>query len=225
MQPPAIQAENLKKVYKEDAVEVVAVDSVNLFVQHGEVVGIMGPSGSGKTTLLSMIGCILRPTEGNIKIHREEVTNLSERELPFIRRKHFGFIFQGFNLFPPLTALENVRLPLEIKGLSLKEAEEVSVRLLEKVGLKNRIHFLPRDLSGGEKQRVAIARAFAGNPSIVLADEPTGNLDHKSGRLVVETLRELVTMSNASAVIVTHDSRIYRSLDRVLYMEDGRIKA
>jgi putative ABC transport system ATP-binding protein len=221
----AIQAENLRKVYKENAVEVVAVDSVNLSVQHGEVVGIMGPSGSGKTTLLSMIGCILRPTEGNIKIHGEEVTNLGERKLPFIRRKHFGFIFQGFNLFPPLTALENVRLPLEIKGLSPEETEELSTRLLEKVGLKNRIHFLPRDLSGGEKQRVAIARALAGNPSIILADEPTGNLDHKSGRLVVETLKELVTTNNASAVIVTHDSRIYRSLDQVFYMEDGRIKA
>jgi putative ABC transport system ATP-binding protein len=220
----AIQVENLRKIYKEDSVEVVAVDSVNLSVQRGEVVGIIGPSGSGKTTLLSMIGCILRPTIGNIKIHGEEVTNLSEKELPFIRRRHFGFIFQGFNLFSPLTALENVKLPLEIKGLSPEEAEEMSIGLLEKVGLKDRIHFLPRDLSGGEKQRVAIARALAGNPSIILADEPTGNLDHKSGKLVVETLRELVTRNNASAVIVTHDSRIYHSLDQVFYMEDGRIR-
>ncbi len=221
----AIQVEGLRKVYKERRVEVVAVDSVDLSIQRGEVVGIMGPSGSGKTTLLSMMGCILRPTKGVVKVHREDVTNLSENELPFIRRKHFGFIFQGFNLFSPLTALENVKLPLELKGSSKKEAEELSIKLLEKVGLKERIHFLPRDLSGGEKQRVAIARALAGNPSIILADEPTGNLDHKSGKLIVETLRELVTVNNASAVIVTHDSRIFHSLDRVFYMEDGRIRA
>ncbi len=221
----AIQAEGLSKVYKEGRVEVVAVDSVVLSIQQGEVVGIMGPSGSGKTTLLSMMGCILRPTKGTIKIHGKDVTNLSENELPFIRRTHFGFIFQGFNLFAPLTALENVKLPLDIKRHSKKEAEELSVKLLEKVGLKERIHFLPRDLSGGEKQRVAIARALVGNPSIILADEPTGNLDHKSGKLIVETLRELVTVNNACVVIVSHDSRLLDSLDKVFYMEDGKIRA
>lgn len=221
----AIQAEGLSKVYKDGRVEVVAVDSVVLSIHQGEVVGIMGPSGSGKTTLLSMIGCILRPTKGTIKIHGKDVTNLSENELPFIRRTHFGFIFQAFNLFAPLTALENVKLPLDIKRHSKKEAEELSVKLLEKVGLKERLHFLPRDLSGGEKQRVAIARALVGNPSIILADEPTGNLDHKSGKLVVETLRELVTVNNACVVIVSHDSRLLDSLDKVFYMEDGKIRA
>lgn len=221
----AIQVENLRKVYREGRVEVVAVDAVDFSIRRGEVVGIMGPSGSGKTTLLCMMGCILHPTKGSIKIHGEEVTNLSEKELPFLRRKHFGFIFQGFNLFPPLSALENVKLPLEIKGVPREEAKDTSIRLLEKVGLKERVHFLPCDLSGGEKQRVAIARALVGNPSIILADEPTGNLDHKSGKLVVETLRELVMVNNASAVIVTHDSRVFHSLDRVFYMEDGRIKA
>jgi len=221
----AIQVEGLRKVYKDGRVEVIAVDSVDLSVMRGEVVGIMGPSGSGKTTLLSMIGCILKPTRGSVKVHGEDITSLSENELPFIRRKHFGFIFQGFNLFSPLTALENVKLPLELKGFSKKEATELSVKLLERVGLEERIHFLPRDLSGGEKQRVAIARALAGNPSIILADEPTGNLDHNSGKMVVETLRELVTMNNACAVIVTHDSRIFHSLDRVFHMEDGRIRA
>lgn len=221
----AIQAEGLSKVYTEGRVEVVAVDSVVLSIQQGEVVGIMGPSGSGKTTLLSMMGCILRPTKGNIKIHGKDVTNLSENELPFIRRKHFGFIFQAFNLFAPLTALENVKLPLYIKKHSKKETEELSVKLLEKVGLKERIHFLPRDLSGGEKQRVAIARALVGNPSIILADEPTGNLDHKSGKLIIETLRELVTVNNVCVVIVSHDSRLLDSLDKVFYMEDGKIRA
>jgi putative ABC transport system ATP-binding protein len=221
---PAIQVENLRKVYRESRVQVVAVDGVSFSIRRGEIVGIMGPSGSGKTTLLSMIGCILRPTRGSIKIFTQEVSNLSEKQLPFVRRKHLGFIFQGFNLFAPLTALENVKLPLEMKGMSKEEAEYVSIRLLEKVGLKERIHFLPRDLSGGEKQRVAIARALAGNPSIILADEPTGNLDHKSGTMVIEILRELVMINNASAVIVTHDSRIYYLLDRVFNMEDGRLK-
>ena len=221
----AIQVEDLTKVYRENSTEVVAVNGVNFSIQRGEVVGIMGPSGSGKTTLLSMLGCILKPTAGSIKIYGEEITNLSDEELPFVRRKYFGFIFQGFNLFQPLSAFENVRLPLEIKGMSKKEAGALSISLLEKVNLKERAYFLPRNLSGGEKQRVAIARALAGNPLIILADEPTGNLDHKSGELVVKTLRELVMINNASAVIVTHDSRIFHSLDRVFYMEDGKIRA
>lgn len=221
----AIDAKGLRKVYREGSVEVVAVDSVDLSIRRGEVVGIMGPSGSGKTTLLSMIGCILKPTHGNIKIYDTDVTDLSEAELPFIRRKYFGFIFQTFNLLPPLTALENVRISLDMKGYPKRETEKLSIKLLERVGLAERVHFLPRDMSGGEKQRVAIARALAGDPSIILADEPTGNLDHKSGKLVVETLRELVTTNNASAVIVTHDSRIFRSLDRVFHLEDGKIRA
>ena len=220
----AVQVENLKKIYRENKVEVIAVDGVSFTISRGEVIGILGPSGSGKTTLLSMLGCILRPTQGSIKIFNREVTDLGEKELPFIRRKYFGFVFQGFNLFPPLTVLENVKLPLKIKGVPKQEADKLSLRLLEKVGLKERVHFLPRDLSGGEKQRVAIARALAGNPAIILADEPTGNLDHKSGRLVIETLRELVTKNNASAVIVTHDNRIFQSLDRVFYIEDGKLK-
>ena len=220
----AIHTESLRKVYRDGKIEVVAVDGVNFSVRSGEVVGVIGPSGSGKTTLLSMIGCILRPTNGIIKIHGENITDLGENRLPYIRRKHFGFIFQGFNLFSPLTALENVKIPLELKDTPAEMAEELSMNLLERVGLKERAYFLPRDLRGGEKQRVAIARALVGNPSIILADEPTGNLDQTSGRLVVEVLRELVMVNNACAVIVTHDSRIFRSLDRVFYMEDGKLR-
>jgi putative ABC transport system ATP-binding protein len=219
-----IHAENLRKVYIEGSVEVVAVESADISVNKGEVVGIVGPSGSGKTTLLSMLGCILKPTGGNIKIYGQDIAGLTEDELPFIRRKYFGFIFQGFNLFSPLTAIENVMISLKLKGAPRKEAEEAAHILLEKVGLEERAFFLPRDLSGGQKQRVAIARALVGNPSIILADEPTGNLDRKSGKRVVEILRELVTANNACAVIVTHDSRIYHSLDRVFYMEDGRLR-
>lgn len=220
----AIEVENLRKVYKEGRVEVVAVDSISLSIYKREVVGILGPSGSGKTTLLSMMGCILRPTGGNIRIHGEDVSNLSEHSLPYIRRKYFGFIFQGFNLMPPLTALENVKLPLKFKGVPENDAEKESSHLLRRVGLNERVNFLPRDLSGGEKQRVAIARALAGDPPIILADEPTGNLDHKSGSHVVGLLRELVTTNNSCAIIVTHDSRIFHSLDRVFHIEDGRLK-
>ncbi len=219
----AIHAENLSKIYKDGNVEVVAVESACLSIGKGEIVGIVGPSGSGKTTLLSMLGCILKPTQGNLKINGEDVSNLSENELPFIRRKYFGFIFQGFNLFSPLTAIENVMLSLKLKGMSKKESKESAYALLEKVDLKDRAFFLPRDLSGGQKQRVSIARALAGNPSIILADEPTGNLDHKSGQTVIEILRELVSVNNASAVIVTHDNRILDYFDKIYYMEDGKL--
>lgn len=220
----AIEVASLGKVYREDSTEVFAVNSVSFSVQRGEVVGIIGPSGSGKTTLLCMIGCILRPTEGTVKIYGIDVTALSEKQLPHIRRNYFGFIFQGFNLLSPLTALENVSLPLQMKGMPKTGADNISAKLLEKVGLKDRSHFLPRNLSSGEKQRVAIARALAGNPSIILADEPTGNLDHDNGKAIVKMLKDLVTETDACAVIVTHDSRIFHSLNRVFYMEDGKVR-
>lgn len=220
----AIEVASLGKVYREDSTEVFAVNSVSFSVQRGEVVGIIGPSGSGKTTLLSMIGCILRPTEGTVKIYGIDVTALSEKQLPHIRRNYFGFIFQGFNLLSPLTALENVSLPLQMKGMPKTGADNISSKLLEKVGLKNRAYFLPRNLSSGEKQRVGIARALAGNPSIILADEPTGNLDHDNGKAIVKMLKDLVTETDACAVIVTHDSRIFHSLNRVFYMEDGKVR-
>jgi putative ABC transport system ATP-binding protein len=212
---------NLHKIYSENSMRVHAVKGVSLSVEPGEMVLLMGPSGSGKTTLLSMMGCILSPTEGSIRIMGSEVDVYDEKKLPLIRRRHIGFIFQMFNLLSALTAQQNVEVSLNLKGIKGKEAQSIARDLLDRVGLGHRMNFLPRDLSGGEKQRVAIARAIAGNPSIVLADEPTGNLDAKTGRIVMELIRDVVEREGKSAVIVTHDPRISDLADRVYHMEDG----
>lgn len=218
-----IEVRNLSKIYREGKVIVEAVRNVSISVREGEMISVMGPSGSGKTTLLSMMGCILKPTEGDIIIKGMKINGLDERVLPDIRNRNIGFIFQAFNLFPSLTASENVEVALNLKGIKGKEAKAESKRLLEKVGLGKRIDFLPRDLSGGEKQRVSIARALAGNPPLILADEPTGNLDSRTGLEVVRILKEITIKEDSSVVIVTHDTRIKEIVDRVLYLEDGRI--
>lgn len=218
-----IEVKNLWKIYEEGRVKVEAVKDVSLSVKEGEMVAVMGPSGSGKTTLLSMMGCILKPTVGDVIIKGIKINGLDERKLPEIRNKYIGFIFQAFNLFPSLTASENVEIALSLKGIKGKESKYESKRLLEKVGLGERIDFLPRDLSGGEKQRVSIARALAGIPPLILADEPTGNLDSRTGLEVIRILKESTIREGSSVVIVTHDGRIAEIVDRVLYLEDGRI--
>lgn len=218
-----IEVKKLWKIYREGSVTVEAIKDVSLSVRDGEMVAIMGPSGSGKTTLLSMMGCILNPTEGDIIIKDLKINGLEEKNLPEIRSKYIGFIFQAFNLFHSLTASENVEVALNLKGIEGKEAEKKSRKLLEKVGLGERVEFPPRDLSGGEKQRVAIARALAGNPPLILADEPTGNLDSKTGIDVIKILKESTIKEGSSVVIVTHDGRIKEIVDRVLYLEDGKI--
>jgi putative ABC transport system ATP-binding protein len=218
-----IIATNLNKIYTEGKVEVNAVSSVDLQLNEGEVVGLFGPSGSGKTTLLSMLGCILRPTSGSLKLHDIETTGLDEKSLPAIRKKYISFIFQGFNLFPALTAYENVMLVLKLKGVKEDIADKRAKELLTAVGLAERIHFLPRDLSGGQKQRVAIARALAADSPIILADEPTGNLDHINGRKVMEILQQLAIQQKRCVVVATHDNRIEDIFDRILVMEDGKI--
>ena len=218
-----IRTENISKIFREGSVEVRAVTNVSLQVKKGEMVAVMGPSGSGKTTLVSMLGCILRPTQGKISIMGREVSFLPERDLPQVRRDGMGFIFQAFNLFPALTALENVCLALQLKGVEKDRVTLEGELLLGKVGLSDRLHFLPRDLSGGQKQRVAIARALAGNPPIIFADEPTGNLDSKSGHQVIELLRDLAKQGGRSVVMVTHDPRLADTVDRVLYLEDGQL--
>lgn len=218
-----IEVKKLWKIYREGSVTVEAIKDVSLSVRDGEMVAIMGPSGSGKTTLLSMMGCILNPTEGDIIIKDLKVNGLEEKNLPEIRSKYIGFIFQAFNLFHSLTASENVEVALNLKGIEGKEAEKESRKLLEKVGLGERVEFPPRDLSGGEKQRVAIARALAGKPPLILADEPTGNLDSKTGIDVIKILKESTIKEGSSVVIVTHDGRIKEIVDRVLYLEDGKI--
>ena len=219
----AIAVEQLSKIYGQGASAVRALDDVNFRVEGGEVVLLMGPSGSGKTTLLSVMGCILRPSSGRIRIHGKDVTGLNERKIPGIRLKHIGFIFQGFNLFPTLTAGENVEISLDLHGVRGKRAKMRATELLEQVGLADKYRAFPEDLSGGQKQRVAIARALAGEPEIILADEPTAALDSTSGRVVMTMLKELAHDRGRAVGIVTHDNRVLEYGDRIAHIEDGKI--
>ncbi len=218
-----ITISDLTKVYREGQIEVSAVNRLSFSLREGEVVGLFGPSGSGKTTLLSILGCILRATSGSLKLYGNEVSTLPEEKLPAIRKRYISFIFQGFNLFPALTAMENVQLGLKMKGISGADAESRAKEMLAEVGLEQRLRFLPRDLSGGQKQRVAVARALAADSPIILADEPTGNLDHANGRKVMELLKKLAVDKNRCVVVATHDNRIEDIFDRIIYMEDGGI--
>lgn len=185
----------------------------------------MGPSGSGKTTLLSMLGALLRPSEGELRLADVSLTALTERDLPALRAKRIGFIFQDFNLMPLLTTRENVEVALNVAGVHGTEAHERATRLLEELGLGERLDFLPEKLSGGEKQRVAIARALANEPDLVLADEPTANLDSSIGREVMRRLREIAKARGQSVLIVSHDDRIREFVDRVLWLEDGEFRS
>lgn len=202
---------------------VLAVRGVSLAVEPGEIVLIMGPSGSGKTTLLSMMGALLKPTEGSIHLNGTEISALSEGRLPDIRLRQFGFIFQDFNLLSALTVLENVAIVAELAGFKGRPARDKARALLTDLGLGARLDFVPEKLSGGEKQRVAIARALAGNPEIVFADEPTAALDRDSGVAVADLLRRLGRARGMTTLMVTHDNRILDFADRILRMEDGRI--
>ena len=224
MQNP-ISVHEVTKVYGAGPTAFRALDTVNLEVERGEVMLLMGPSGSGKTTLISILGCILRPTSGSVKILGEEVTRLGEKQLPRVRLQNIGFIFQGFNLFPTLTAGENVELALDLKGQRGPAAKRRARGFLEQVGLGPKYDSFPADLSGGEKQRVAIARAVATEPQVILADEPTGALDSHSGRTVMEMLRELAHRRGRAVVVVTHDNRVLEYGDRVVQIEDGRISS
>jgi putative ABC transport system ATP-binding protein len=183
----------------------------------------MGPSGSGKTTLLSMMGCILRPTAGEVRVDGRAASALPEGELPDIRRRYIGFVFQSFNLFPSLSTLENVELVLRLKGVPGKRINAHAAELLDRVGLAKRAHLYPADLSGGEKQRTALARALAGDPPILLADEPTANLDSRTGRDVLTLLRRLAAEAGMAVAIVSHDPKAEELADRVLVLEDGRV--
>lgn len=219
----AISVRDLTKSYAEGAATVNALKHVSLDIGAGEVVLLVGPSGSGKTTLLSIMGCILQPTLGSVKIAGREIVGLSEKELPSVRLAHIGFVFQAFNLFPTLTAGENVELALDLKGIRGREARERSRSLLEQVGLADKYNTFPSDLSGGQKQRVAIARALAGDPEIVLADEPTAALDSHTGTTIMNMLRELAHERRRAVVVVTHDTRVLHYGDRIVRIEDGRI--
>lgn len=215
---------NIKKVYGEGEAAVTAVAGISLHVKRGEIVLIMGPSGSGKTTLLSIAGGILRPTEGTVNVKDMLITEMSEKDLPKVRLTSIGFIFQAFNLLSALTALENIELVASLAGIRGGIATERAKKVLGDLGLGHRLHAIPADLSGGEKQRVAIARALVNNPDIILADEPTANLDSKIGHEVVMQLRRIAKDEGKSVIIVSHDQRIRDIADRVLWLEDGRFK-
>jgi putative ABC transport system ATP-binding protein len=218
-----IRASGLSKIYREGATELRALQNVDLDVRAGELTLLMGPSGSGKTTLLSILGCILRASGGKLEVLGQDVSARAESELPRIRREAIGFVFQGFNLFPTLTARENVALALDVRGHRGTAARKRGDELLAEVGLGQKARSFPADLSGGQKQRVAIARALAGDPPILLADEPTAALDSTSGRTVIELLQRLAREHGRAVVLVTHDPRILSFGDRIIQLEDGRI--
>lgn len=213
------------KTYGTGEHAVAALSNATLDIRAGEVTLIEGPSGSGKTTLISILGLLLTPTAGEVWIEGRNVAGLGEKHLPGLRARNFGFVFQGFNLFPALTALENVAMAIQMKDPSFKKPKDEARRLLDLVGLGPRIHHLPADLSGGQKQRVAIARALGGNPPILVGDEPTAALDTKTALSVMELLRELASNSGRAVVVVTHDPRLERFADRVVRVEDGFIQA
>jgi len=224
MKKPAVaQAINVVKDLGEDAAKVRAVKGITLSLHPGEFTLLMGPSGSGKTTLLSMLGCILTPTTGNIVIAGQDTAGMKPDALARLRREQIGFIFQSYNLFPTLTALENVALSLDICGMPWPEAEKRAKNALQAVSLEHRLKCYPSKMSGGEQQRVAFARAIAGSPALVLADEPTAALDGKNGHAVMSLLAEITHQQQRAVLAVTHDPRTLSYADRVLKIEDGRI--
>ena len=217
-----LRAENLYKIYQTGSEEVPAVKGVNLEMQIGELALLMGPSGSGKTTLLSILGCILRPDRGKLFLSEEEV-DWTESKLPALRLKYFGFIYQQFNLLSSLNVRENVEIPLMLQGKRGGLAEELADHALGTVSLTHRARFNIATLSGGEKQRVAIARAIVTDPPILLADEPTGNLDSQNGIRVMTALRDLAVEKGKTILVVTHDTRYNSFADKIYSMEDGEV--
>ncbi len=219
----AIRVRGVSKIYEEGLSRVTALEGVDLDVCSGEVLLLMGPSGSGKTTLLSVMGCILSPTAGSVEVAGIETSKLSQSELPAIRLRHIGFVFQAFNLFPTLTAIENVEIALDLKGIRGIRAHKTAGDLLDEVGLSDKINTFPADLSGGQKQRVALARALVGDPEVLLADEPTAALDSHTGRNIMQLMRDLAHRRGRAVAIVTHDSRVLEMGDRIIRIEDGHI--
>ena len=218
-----IEAVNVAKILGSGAAKVVALRDVSLALKGGELTLLMGPSGSGKTTLLSILGCMLTPTEGTVRVCGHSTAGAGPEDLALLRREHVGFVFQSFHLFPSLSATDNVRLALDIRGEPSRMARTKSREALAKVGLPHKTLAFPRELSGGEQQRVAIARAIVGNPSIILADEPTAALDGENGHAIMKILAEIAKEQGHAVLIVTHDPRLLPFADRVVHIEDGRI--
>ncbi|HSY80362.1 MAG TPA: ABC transporter ATP-binding protein [Gemmatimonadaceae bacterium] len=218
-----LAATDVVKSFSEGRQEIPVLHGVSLSVERGEIVALEGPSGSGKTTFLSILGCILTPTSGSVVVDGQRVDKLSSGRLAEVRKRSIGFVFQQYNLFPSLTARENVEYALNIKGMRGTAARDAAIAALEIVELGDRLDFLPRDLSGGQKQRVAIARAVASRPPILLADEPTANLDSQVGLQIMELFRNTAKQAEQGLVIVTHDPNVRRFADRVVRIRDGRL--
>jgi putative ABC transport system ATP-binding protein len=218
-----IEANDVWKIYKRGKTDVEALRGVSFLVREGEIVAIMGPSGCGKTTLLNMVGGLDTPTKGSIRVNEIELSSLGESKLTKFRRENIGFVFQFYNLLPNLTALENVQLPLIAQGIQKQRRREIAEDFLRAVGLNERLHHKPGELSGGEQQRVAIARAIATQPSIVLADEPTGDLDTKTGQEIMSVLKEINEKFGKTIIIVTHDDIVAKTANRIIKLRDGKI--
>ena len=220
---PVVEAVNVAKILGSGAAQVAALKGVSLALNGGELTLLMGPSGSGKTTLLSILGCILTPTEGTVSVRGHSTESAGPEDLALLRREHVGFVFQSFHLFPTLTAADNVRLALDVRGEPARSAKVRSREALAKVGLSHKTSAFPRELSGGEQQRVAIARAIVGNPSVILADEPTAALDGENGQAIMTILAGIAKQQGRGVLIVTHDPRLLPFADRVVHIEDGLI--
>ncbi|MBN1624283.1 MAG: ABC transporter ATP-binding protein [Clostridia bacterium] len=217
-----VDINNMKKTYVMGSNMVRALDGVDLNIKHGEYISIVGPSGSGKSTLMNMIGCLDAPDSGSYMLDGVDVSDMNDKELAEIRSEKIGFVFQGFNLLPRLTALENVELPLIYRGYSHKKRREMALEALDRVGLGDRVHHKPTELSGGQMQRVAVARALAGNPPVLLADEPTGNLDTNTGKEILAMLEKIHDQGN-TIILITHDKELAGQAKRRIEIRDGRI--
>jgi len=221
---PLIEVNNLKKRYSIDDLETPALQGVSLDVEEGEFIAIIGPSGSGKSTLLHILGFLDRPTEGEYKFEGKTIDDYSEEELASVRNKKMGFVFQSFNLLPRTNILENVKLPLMYSDISEKEWNSMAIKAIESVGLSHRIGHDPSQLSGGERQRTAIARALIMNPQIIFADEPTGNLDTKTGDSIMAIFDKLNREEKHTLIIITHEKEIAEHADRIIHIKDGKIE-
>ena len=217
-----LELKHIYKNYRQDKIVVPVLKDINISIDEGEYVAIMGPSGSGKTTLMNIIGCLDRPTEGEFFLENESIVNYTENQLSDLRLKTLGFVFQSFNLLPKQTALDNVALPLSYAGVPVKKRRQIAFQTLQRVGLEDRVNFEPSQLSGGQQQRVAIARALVNNPKIILADEPTGALDSKSGTQVMK-LFERLNEEGVTVIMITHDANIAGHAKKVLRILDGEI--